>query len=146
MKINAEIIVIEDDEDDRLFLKDIFESLSYPNKIVYFADPTIVMDYLLDTNVIPFMILSDINMPKLDGYELRDRIFQNENLKEKCLPYIFLSTSENPELVAKAYAHSVQGYFTKESNFTTYKEVIQNIIEYWQKSLTPIDTYKIVQG
>ena len=137
MKINAEIIVIEDDEDDRLFLKDIFESLSYPNKIVFFADPTLVIDYLLNTNVKPFIILSDINMPKLDGYELRDRIFKNENLKEKCLPYIFLSTSKNPEYVAKAYDHYAQGYFTKESNFTTYKEVIHNIIEYWQKSLTP---------
>jgi CheY-like chemotaxis protein len=146
MKIHDEIIVIEDDEDDRLFLKDIFESLSYPNKIVYFADPTLVIDYLLDKNVKPFMILSDINMPKLDGYELRDRIFKNEILKKKCLPYIFLSTSKNPENVEKAYAHSVQGYFTKESNFTTYKEVIQNIVEYWQKSLTPIDTYKVIQG
>jgi chemotaxis family two-component system response regulator Rcp1 len=138
MKINAEIIIIEDDEDDRLFLKDIFESLSYPNKIVYFEDSTLVMKYLLDSNVKPFMILSDVNMPKLDGYELRDLILQNETLKDKCLPYIFLSTSKNPEFIAKAYAHSAQGYFTKESNFNAYKELIQNIIEYWQKSLTPV--------
>ena len=137
MKITAEIIVIEDDEDDRAFLKDIFDSLSYPNKIVYFADPTKVMDYLLDTNVKPFIILSDINMPKLDGYELRDRILRNEKLKEKCVPYIFLSTSKNPENVQKAYSLSVQGYFTKESNFATYKDLIQHIIEYWKKSLTP---------
>lgn len=138
MKINAEIIVIEDDEDDRLFLKDIFESLSYPNKVVYFEDSTLVMDYLLNENVKPFMILSDINMPKLDGYELRDSILKNEELREKCVPYIFLSTSRNPENVIKAYDRSAQGYFTKESNFTTYKELIQKIIEYWQKSLTPV--------
>ncbi len=137
MKINAEIIVIEDDEDDRLFLKDIFESLSYPNKIVYFEDSTLVMDYLLDENVKPFMILSDINMPKLDGYELRESILSREETKEKCVPYIFLSTSKNPKNVIKAYNLSVQGYFTKENNFKAYKELMQRIIEYWQKSLTP---------
>jgi hypothetical protein len=36
MKIKGEIIVIEDDQDDRDFLKDIFESLNYSNKIVFF--------------------------------------------------------------------------------------------------------------
>ncbi|MNY62030.1 hypothetical protein D3C86_1987860 [compost metagenome] len=35
MRRNGEIIIIEDDEDDRLFLKDIFESLDYPNKIKF---------------------------------------------------------------------------------------------------------------
>lgn len=33
MRRKGEIIIIEDDEDDRLFLQDIFESLEYPNKI-----------------------------------------------------------------------------------------------------------------
>lgn len=107
MKIKGEIIVIEDDQDDRDFLKDIFESLNYPNKIVFFEDPTKVLEYLSDEKVKPFMIISDINMPKLSGFELRDKILQDKVINKKCLPYIFLSTSHNPENIKEAYGLSV---------------------------------------
>lgn len=129
--------MIEDDQDDRDFLKDIFESLDYPNQIVFFEDSTKVLDYLSDTKVNPFMIISDINMPKLNGFELRDKILQDSTINKKCLPYIFLSTSQNPVNIEQAYNLSVQGYFKKQEIFSDYKEMIDNIIQYWLVSLTP---------
>lgn len=138
MKRTGEIIIIEDDEDDRLFLKDIFDSLNYPNKIVFFEDPTQVIPYLEDPKVNPFLVISDINMPKIDGYELRDQILAIDKINEKCVPYIFLSTSKSPENVAKAFKLSVHGYFKKESDFSTYKLMIQNIVEYWLASQIPM--------
>lgn len=138
MNINGEIIIIDDDEDDRLFLEDIFESLQILNKVVFFNDSTTVIEYLLQSEVKPFLVLSDINMPKLDGYELRSKILKNEVLNKKCVPYIFLSTAKNPENIRKAFQLSVHGYFKKEENFVEYKNVIENIIAYWKKSYTPI--------
>jgi CheY-like chemotaxis protein len=140
MRRNAEIIIIEDDEDDRLLLKDIFESLNYPNKLTFIEDPMEVVNYLSNPTVIPFMILSDINMPKINGFELRQEIITNTKINSKCVPYIFLSTSKNPENVIKAYECNVQGYFKKEDDFTAYRTVIQNIVEYWRTSLTPTNT------
>ena len=137
MRRNGEIIIIEDDEDDRLFLKDIFDSLDYPNKIVFFEDPTQVVQYLLDPGVNPFIVLSDINMPKINGYELRNQILAIDKINEKCVPFIFLSTSKNPDNVNKAFKLSVHGYFKKEHDFKTYKIMIRNIVEYWRTSLTP---------
>lgn len=138
MKRTGEIIVIEDDEDDRSFLKDIFESLDYPNKVVFFEDPTHVISYLSNPSVNPFIVISDINMPKIDGYELRDQILAIEKISQKCVPYIFLSTSKSPENVAKAFKLSVHGYFKKESDFNQYKIMIKNIIEYWLTSQIPM--------
>ena len=120
-----------------MFLKDIFESLSYTNKIVFIEDPTTGVSYLSDPLVNPFLIISDINMPKMDGYELRSQILADKHVNRKCVPYIFLSTSKTPENVSKAYDFHVQGYFKKEDNFTTYKTMIQSIVEYWKTSLTP---------
>jgi len=137
MRKNGEIVIIEDDEDDRLFLKDIFDSLSYTNKIVFIEDPTQALPYLSNPGVNPFLIISDINMPKMDGYELRTQILADEYVNKKCIPYIFLSTSQNPENVSKAYDYQVQGYFKKEDNFSIYKSMIQSIVEYWKTSLTP---------
>lgn len=141
MRRNGEIIIVEDDEDDRLFLNEIFQTLDYPNKIVFFEDPTEVLDYLSRSDVNPFIIFSDINMPKINGYELRDLIFANTKIKEKCVPYIFLSTSDNPENVLKAFHGAIHGYFRKEHDFSTYKMIIKNIVEYWRVSLTPSTTF-----
>lgn len=137
MRTHGEIVIIEDDEDDRLFLHDIFKSLSYTNKIVFIEDPTQAFTYLSDPSVTPFLVISDINMPKMDGYELRKKILDDEQVNRKCVPYIFLSTSKTPENVSKAYDCQVQGYFKKEHNFSTYKTMIQSIIEYWKTSQTP---------
>ncbi|KQO28678.1 hypothetical protein ASF10_22915 [Flavobacterium sp. Leaf82] len=137
MRRKGEIIIIEDDEDDRLFLKDIFESLDYPNKIKFIDDPMDTIPYLSNPSVMPFLIISDINMPKINGFELREQILAISEISSKCVPYIFLSTSKNPENVLKAYSCNVQGYFRKEEDFSVYKTMMKNIVEYWLSSLTP---------
>ncbi|MBS7231338.1 response regulator [Flavobacterium psychroterrae] len=138
MNLNGEIIVVEDDVDDREFLDDIFKSLQIPNKVVFFEDSTEVVQYLLKDEVRPFLVLSDINMPKLDGYELRVQIMANEILLKKCVPYIFLSTSKEPEYIRKAFELAVHGYFQKEEDFGKYKEIISNIVSYWKSCQRPL--------
>lgn len=140
MKRNGEIIIIEDDEDDRLLLQEIFESLNYSNKLTFIEDPMQAVSYLSDPLVNPFIILSDINMPKMDGFELREQILADHNLSIKCVPYIFLSTSKAPENVFKAYGCHAQGYFKKEHDYNAFKTLIQNIVEYWRVSLTPANS------
>ncbi|RZJ92719.1 MAG: response regulator [Chryseobacterium sp.] len=137
MKHNGEIIIIEDDRDDREFLQEILESLRVSNKIVFFEDPTEVLSYITQQSVVPFMVLSDINMPKLNGFELRSLIMEQKDLYDKCIPYIFLSTSDNPENIHKAYRSYAHGYFKKESNFKNYQSLMRNIIEYWKSSTIP---------
>lgn len=137
MRSKGEIIIIEDDQDDREFLQEILESLNVNNKIVFFDDPTRVIDYLSQKSVIPFIVLSDINMPKLDGFELRSLILKENDLCDKCVPYIFLSTADNPENIRKAYQHRAHGYFKKETSFQAYQALIKNIITYWQNCKCP---------
>lgn len=140
MRRNGEIIIIEDDEDDRLLLKDIFESLNYANKITFIEDPMDALTYLANPLVTPFIIFSDINMPKLNGFELREQILADPEISSKCVPYIFLSTSKIPENVIKAYTCHVQGYFKKEDDFSKFRSVISMILEYWYTSLTPTNS------
>ena len=81
MNKSGPIIVIEDDIDDQAVLIEIFKRLGYANEIVYFIDGNKALDYLNQTDVQPFLVLSDINMPKINGFELRNKIFTNEQLK-----------------------------------------------------------------
>lgn len=137
MNKNGPIIVIEDDPDDQEVLVEIFQKLGYINKIIYFQDGNDALAYLNKTDVQPFLILSDINMPKINGFELRNRVFTNEQLQTKCIPYLFFTTSANKKSVIDAYTMSVQGFFVKPNSMQALENTIRKIVEYWQECIAP---------
>ncbi len=137
MNKNGQIIIIEDDPDDQLILGEIFKRINCINPIVYFLDGETAFNYLLDDNVQPFLILSDINMPRLNGFQLRDMINENQTLRYKCIPYLFFSTADTQNFVFDAYAKSVQGFFLKPSNMNELERIMRIIIDYWKNSIVP---------
>jgi CheY-like chemotaxis protein len=137
MNKSGPIIIIEDDLDDQAFLSEVFEQLDYKNKIIFFDDGEQALEYLTSSDVEPFIVFSDINMPKLNGIELREKIHENEDLRLKSIPYLFFSTVAEQKHVIDAYSKSVQGFFIKPSNFTELVDTIKTIVEYWQKCVSP---------
>jgi len=136
MNKNGPIIIIEDDLDDQEILGNVFIELNYDNEIVFFADGTKALDYLTNTEVEPFIIFSDINMPKLSGLELRAKVHENEDLRLKSIPYLFFSTSAEQQHVVDAYSKSVQGFFIKPTEYNEIKDVIHTIVTYWNKCVS----------
>jgi CheY-like chemotaxis protein len=131
------IIVIEDDPDDQELLDEIFKKLAYPNKILFFFDGYKALDYIVSTDVQPFLILSDINMPKLNGFELRKKIHNNEQLRIRCIPYLFFTSGANRQSVTDAYSMSAQGFFIKPSSIEALEHTIKKIVDYWQECYAP---------
>ncbi len=138
MNKSGPIIVIEDDPDDREFFEDIFKELNYANQVLYFFDGVKALEYLTATKDQPFLILSDINLPKLNGVQLREKIQNNEELRLKCIPYLFFTTTINQKNVIDAYSHSIQGFFTKPSSYKELLRIIKNIVEYWKDCHAPV--------
>ena len=136
---NGPIIIIEDDEADQEFLTEIFEKLNYKNKIVFFFDGQEALDHLNTTKELPFLILSDINMPKLNGFALREKLKTDSKLNNKCIPYLFFSTALNQKAVIDAYSQSVQGFFVKPSSVGELEKTISAIMEYWRLCAAPND-------
>ena len=137
MNKNGPIIVIEDDMDDQEVLAEIFSRLEYKNEVCYFADGNKALEFINKTDVQPFLILSDINMPKINGFELRNKVFTNEELHTKCIPYLFFTTSATKKAVIDAYAVSVQGFFIKAGTLTALENTIRKIVEYWKECIAP---------
>ncbi len=137
MQKQGPIIVIEDDSDDQEILEEIFKKLGYPNEVMFFSDGYEALDYITQTNVQPFLILSDINMPKLDGFELRRKIHNNEELRIRCIPYLFFTSGADRKAVTDAYSMSAQGFFIKPSRMVDLENTIRKIIDYWQECYAP---------
>lgn len=137
MNKNGPIIVIEDDPDDVEIFKYVFERLGFNNEIVFFVDGEKALEYINKEEVLPFLILSDINMPRLNGFELKKRIHTNTQLQVKCIPYLFFTTFANKQSVIDAYSMSAQGFFIKDTSEQQLQETLDLIIRYWKKCFSP---------
>jgi CheY-like chemotaxis protein len=137
MNKNGPIIVIEDDKDDQEILESIFKKLPFKNEIIFFLDAEKALEFLNNETVMPFLILSDINMPKLNGLELRKKIYTDAKLHIKCIPYLFFTTSASKNAVIEAYSMSAQGFFIKENSLKELENTLNIIISYWKRCFAP---------
>jgi CheY-like chemotaxis protein len=137
MNKNGPIIIIEDDQDDQEILTDVFKKLDYSNQIIFFVESEKALDFLNQTDIVPFLILSDINMPRLNGLELKRKIHTDAALQVKCIPYLFFTTSATKDAVLEAYSMSAQGFFIKETKIAELEKTIFIMIEYWKRCHSP---------
>src|SRR6476620_2994859 len=137
MNREGPVVIIEDDLDDKEMLEEVFKKLGYTNDLLFFEDGQAALDFLNASDVTPFIILSDINMPKLDGFALRDKIKMDAALQVKCIPYLFFSTASSQKSVVDAYSLSVQGFFVKQNSMAELEKTITVIMEYWKRCVAP---------
>jgi CheY-like chemotaxis protein len=127
------IVIVEDDEDDKEIIEEVLKELKIPNKTIYFTRCPEAFDYLKTHNNQPFIIFCDINLPEQSGIEFKRKIDTDPQLRQKSIPFVFLSTSAEKEYVNEAYGElTVQGYFQKANSYTDCKNMIRLILEYWK--------------
>ena len=131
LEIPDPIVVIEDDADDQYFIRTICEKLGVTAKLIFFDEGTQALHYLKTTQEKTFIILCDINMPMMNGLELRRKIQEDEHLRKKSIPFVFLSTAARPKEVEEAYDLTVQGFFVKASQLSDMEKTLELILHYW---------------
>ena len=131
------IIVIDDDDEDIEMITQAFKEIKVENDVITFRSGEAFLDFIRTTDQKVFFILCDINMSRISGLELKKRIFEDERLRLKCIPFIFLSTSGASDSIMRAYSFGVQGYFIKPNSFNELKTRLQSIVSYWEGSQHP---------
>lgn len=137
MKNEGPILLIEDDPEDQLLIKEALESLKIKRELIIKNNGQEGLEYLRTMTGQPFLILCDINMPRMNGLQLRDQIFADPNLRRKSIPFVFLSTATNREEVNQAYELTVQGFFKKNTDFKSFVSDLKCIINYWDTCVHP---------
>lgn len=135
----APIVIADDDNDDNEFLKAAWEELGFENPLVFFQTGEQVLEYLKTEKLTPFMILSDVNLPKMDGFELKEKLFMDSDLKYVSIPFIFWSTTASEAQIKKAYDLGGNGFFIKGSSFESIKNSLVGIVKYWTESKVPLE-------
>lgn len=77
-------------------------------------------------------------MNGMNGLELKKKIFDNEELRLKCIPFLMMSTSGASAHVIQAYSLNVQGYFIKPHSVPEISNMFDIIVKYWAISQRPL--------
>ena len=126
------IILADDDEDDRLFFTDAFEEIKITTRVKTFNDGVYLMNYLNTDGVqLPNVLFLDLNMPRKSGLECLREIKQNEKFND--IAIAIYSTSASEEDIEKTFIKGANIYIKKPSDFKTLKKVLSEVVTInWQ--------------
>lgn len=136
-KKDGPVILIEDDADDQQFVKEAYKNLRRDNEILVFDTGKKFLAYLDTTQEQPFVIFCNLNLHDLNGLGVRDTIANTPHLRNKSIPFVFLTTDTRNDSIRKAYEATVQGYLLKEDTFEKLQHNLQLVLDYWSLCLLP---------
>jgi CheY-like chemotaxis protein len=137
MAKDGPILLIDDDRDECELLEDVLRQQNISNELRCFSNGREAIDYLLTTTDKPFLILCDMNMPVMNGIEVRKQINDDPYLRKKSIPFVFYTTAANSFSIHHAYEMSVQGFFIKDYDMKKIGMLIHTIYTYWQLCENP---------
>jgi CheY-like chemotaxis protein len=125
---NIYIVIAEDDLDDGEFICESFVNHPSIKKVKWVKNGKELINLLSnDTGKKPDIILSDINMPLVNGIEALEEISKNSQLSS--IPFFVYSSTLNPIYEKKCKSLGASGYLVKPFNFTDFKKIPSQIIE-----------------
>lgn len=132
MNLNGPIVIIEDDEDEVLILKEILKDIVPEHEIYVIPSSIVALDWLRKTEK-PFLTLSAINLSAQNGFELRGEMLQDPELTRKCTPFIFYSAHATSQMLKKVYDLGANGYFHDLNDYTALRKTLNTVVEYWKQ-------------
>lgn len=133
-KLNCNILLADDDEDDCLFFKDALDELALAVTLKTVNDGEQLMKFLVNnaSSGLPDVLFLDLNMPRKSGYECLTEMKMIEQLKH--LPVIVFSTSFNTDTVDLMYEKGAIHYIQKPGDFDKLKKIIKKALHTTEKS------------
>jgi len=133
------ILLVEDNEDDILLIQRAFlkTNLSDEFELVVAQDGNQAISYLKQNeslsnyqqNTLPIIILLDLKLPKINGFEVLERI-RNDG-KTRFIPIVVFTSSKEEKDVTKAYALGANSYVRKPIESEKFSFTLQQIVNYW---------------
>lgn len=126
------VILADDDEDDRMFFSEAFEELKIKTNVSTFNDGVYLMDYLnTDSAVLPQVLFLDLNMPRKSGMDCLKELRANTKFKDVAIA--IYSTSSSEEDIENTFVLGANIYIKKPSDFKSLKKILSDVVTInWQ--------------
>ncbi len=139
-KLRTYILLVEDDPDHADLAVRALEKNRVADKVVVARDGEEALSHLFggQSSEIPAMVLLDLKLPRMSGFEVLRRIRENE--MTRFLPVVVLSSSDEDADLLRSYELGVNSYILKPVSFTDFVEVTRQVGTYWLKlNQTPVE-------
>lgn len=130
------ILVADDDENDLRLIEMALQEGDQPALVRYVRDGVEALDYLHARGRFspgwaesPALILLDLHMPRVDGWEVLRQVKADERLK--CIPIVIFSSSAREVDVRHCYDLGANAYVVKPIDYARFRETIGAIKAFW---------------
>jgi two-component system, response regulator len=131
------ILLVEDNPDDEALTLRALQKNNIKNEVVVARDGAEALDYLFgegaysgrDVRVVPQVILLDLKLPKVDGFEVLRKLRADERTKR--LPVVILTSSNEEQDRISGYDLGANSYVRKPVEFSNFIEAVRQLGLYW---------------
>jgi two-component system response regulator len=135
--MNKLVLLVEDNPTDEKLTLRAFKKSGVANEIFVVRDGAEALDYLFakekyagrDPNILPALVMLDLNLPRIDGLEVLQRIRADERTKR--VPVVILTASKEHEDIARGYAFGANAYVRKPVDFAEFAEAAKTLGLFW---------------
>jgi chemotaxis family two-component system response regulator Rcp1 len=129
-----EILLVEDNPADVRLTQEALRDSRIPNELHVVGDGAEAIAYLERTSQsggrsVPDLVLLDLNLPKINGQEVLQRIKEHEIWK--MIPVVVLTTSGSQQDIQACYTQHVNCYITKPLGFDAFLGTVKQIEDFW---------------
>lgn len=138
--VSRPILLVEDNEDDEELGLMALRSLSPSVPVEVARDGKEALAWLFDertdgsTPVLPLLILLDLKLPKIDGFQILRRV--RADPRTKLVPVVVLSSSDAREDVQQAYELGANSFVCKPLEYSRYRQMMERVAGYWLLTVT----------
>ncbi len=131
------ILLVEDNPDDVPLTLRALKRNNILNEVVVARDGVEALDYLFgrgshasrDTRLMPSVILLDLKLPRMDGFDVLRHIRSDE--KTRLLPVVILTSSKEEQDRVNGYRTGCNSYICKPVDFSQFAEAVRQLGLYW---------------
>ena len=133
------ILLVDDDEDDQLFFRQQLYKHAPTYQVICLSNGEELLDDLAQCQELPELILLDVNMPLMDGFEALSQIRADEAYKQI---YIVMITTAGRELERnKALFLGANQFMVKPTSIKESDELIQRLLQRWKDRAQETETF-----
>jgi two-component system, response regulator len=129
MPVNKWVLLVEDNEDDIDLTLRALKANHIVNEVKIARDGASALEIIFGAKVLPMLVLLDVNLPKMNGTDVLQRVRNNPATSR--LPVVILTSSKEQEDKSRGYDLGANSYVRKPVDFDQFREVVKQLGLYW---------------
>jgi CheY-like chemotaxis protein len=119
------LLIVENDQDEQLFMREGANAAGTFALMDIVRNGDMLFEWLSKNKQLPDLILSDLNMPGKNGYDIIEGIKADDAYKN--IPIVITSTAASPSTIQRCIASGASAYLVKPETFISYDEFFKEL-------------------